>query len=249
MRTVFFNPKCHCTPAKMNRKEIRKAARKEKKKRKEDFYKMRKRKISEEGSNDTKQPTCPPKRTNIDTKALSTHTPENYILRSSDDVSNEVNHDDVAKYEKLLGISKNQMRNEFSEDGLDYLLQPFGDDSGSEESFHEESDSKFERIEHSAVSTKYVPPQRQNIDKSLKVRRQIQGLINRLTEANLEGIFKSMEQVFDQNPRRIVSDALVEVLLELFDSSANLLNTLIISYASLISDFGCSWGRDCSYTD
>ncbi|CAE6518664.1 unnamed protein product [Rhizoctonia solani] len=89
----------------------------------------------------------------------------------------------------------------------------------------------------------YVPPHlRQKVDSSttqtpeqVKLARQIKGLMNRLTEQNIEGIVGEVEALYRSNPRNDITQALTNVILDSVSSSANLLDTFVILHAAFVA--------------
>ncbi len=89
------------------------------------------------------------------------------------------------------------------------------------------------------VSLKYVPPSLQkptsDSEVLVQLRRQTQGLINRLTEANLLSILGDVEKLYRENARQHVNSTLVDLLLASVCEPAVLPDTLIILPAGFIS--------------
>ena len=79
-----------------------------------------------------------------------------------------------------------------------------------------------------------------------QLRRQIQGLLNRLSEANLSSILSEVEKLYRGHPRQHVSTILLDLLLGLLSDPTSLQDTFIILHAGFIaavfkvsgSDFG-----------
>lgn len=77
-----------------------------------------------------------------------------------------------------------------------------------------------------AVVAKYVPPSLRkaaNSDSEVKMRlqKQIQGLVNRLTEANILQIVKSVEELYQNNARGDITEILTSTLLaQMYKSSS-----------------------------
>lgn len=89
-------------------------------------------------------------------------------------------------------------------------------------------------------STKYIPPSRrkppENDDEKLdKLRRQVQGLLNKLSEANIISIVDEFDKLYQTNPRQDVSAVLVASLLTAFCIRSALQNTFIILHAALVA--------------
>ncbi|KAL8965354.1 MAG: hypothetical protein Q9183_003898, partial [Haloplaca sp. 2 TL-2023] len=87
---------------------------------------------------------------------------------------------------------------------------------------------------------KYVPPSlrargaSESEDLS-RLKRQIQGLVNRLSEANLLSIVNDVESLYRRNPRQHVSSTLLDCLLGLLSDKAALTDTFIVLHAGFIS--------------
>ncbi|KAH7335592.1 armadillo-type protein [Rhizoctonia solani] len=89
----------------------------------------------------------------------------------------------------------------------------------------------------------YVPPHlRQKADSSttqtpeqVKLARQVKGLLNRLSEQNIEGIVGEVEALYRSNPRNDVTQALTTIILDSVSSSANLLDTFVILHAAFVA--------------
>ena len=101
------------------------------------------------------------------------------------------------------------------------------------------------------VTSKYIPPFSRGKDITAlgdlsRLRRRMQGLLNRLSEANMAAIMKGFEELYRVNPRQDVSRTLLDVLLDLLGDSTTLQDTFIILHAGFIaalhkvigSDFG-----------
>ena len=83
---------------------------------------------------------------------------------------------------------------------------------------------------------KYVPPARRletGSDAELvsRIRRQTQGLVNRLTESNLIAILGDVEKIYRDYPRQHVTNVLVEILLVQVAEPTSLPDTLLILIA------------------
>lgn len=87
---------------------------------------------------------------------------------------------------------------------------------------------------------KYVPPSMRGPPSSdaeamQRLKRQLQGLLNRLSEANLLTILKDIEQVFASNPRQYVTETLIDLLISLVADRTALNDTFIILHAGFIA--------------
>jgi nucleolar MIF4G domain-containing protein 1 len=87
---------------------------------------------------------------------------------------------------------------------------------------------------------KYVPPSLRNLPSSdsqaLQIlRRQTQGLLNRLSEANILVIVGELEKLYLNNPRGDVTDTISDLVLTSIADRATLNDQLLILYAGLTS--------------
>ena len=93
---------------------------------------------------------------------------------------------------------------------------------------------------NSAVSSKYIPPSLRAEDTSLtqdlsSLRRQLQGLLNRLSEANLLSVLGDVERLYRSNARQHVSVTLLDLLMGLLCDPTSLQDTFIILHAGFIA--------------
>ncbi|KUJ10613.1 uncharacterized protein LY89DRAFT_626051 [Mollisia scopiformis] len=87
---------------------------------------------------------------------------------------------------------------------------------------------------------KYIPPSLRKAafsdpEELVRLRRRTQGLINRLTDANLISILGDIEKLYRENPRQHVTSTLVDVLLTSVCEPTSLPDTLIILPAGFIA--------------
>lgn len=145
---------------------------------------------------------------------------------------------------------------------------PFDEDNGDELFGDEEGDSQpptsARRVRENPYvapvamtsasnEEKYIPPSLRHREmggsdsKDLsQLRRQIQGLLNRLSEANLTSILSEVEKLYRGHARQHVSTILLDLLLGLLSDPTSLQDTFIILHAGFIaaifkvsgSDFG-----------
>lgn len=93
---------------------------------------------------------------------------------------------------------------------------------------------------NSAVPLKYIPPSLRAADKSptedlSSLRRQLQGLLNRLSEANLLSVLGEVERFYQANARQHVSVTLLDLLMGLLCDPTSLQDTFIILHAGFIA--------------
>ncbi|KAJ2987564.1 suppressor of glycerol defect [Globomyces sp. JEL0801] len=86
----------------------------------------------------------------------------------------------------------------------------------------------------------YVPPHlrkssnNQN-EKYIRLQRQIQGLLNRLSDANIESIVSGLQDCLLENPRHDVTEIITELVLSYIGDHANLLDSFSATYACLLA--------------
>ena len=90
------------------------------------------------------------------------------------------------------------------------------------------------------ASGKYVPPSLRNqgsteTEHMSRLRKQVQGLLNRLSEANMLSVVRDLEQLYQTNPRQHVSSTAVDLLLGLLSDPSSLHDTFIILHAGFIA--------------
>lgn len=129
-----------------------------------------------------------------------------------------------------------------------------GFDSEAEE-VAEEPQKRVRENPYVAPSTgqtaKYVPPSLRkesgsDAELAARVRRQTQGLINRITESNLLTIMTEIEKLYRESPRQHVTSSLVDLLLIQVCEPTTLPDTLLIltagfataAYMVIGTDFG-----------
>lgn len=103
------------------------------------------------------------------------------------------------------------------------------------------------------TTTKYVPPSLRRAQTSEgqsieRLKRQIQGHLNKLSEANLISILGEIEKIYQSNPRQDVTTVLIDLLLTLFCNKSSLQNTFVILHAAFAAAIykviGIDFGAD-----
>lgn len=120
----------------------------------------------------------------------------------------------------------------------------FDEDADALDSEHEVEEAPARRRENPYVAPvpaataaqKYVPPARRQESGSdaelvSRIRRQAQGLINRLTESNLVAILGDIEKLYREHPRQHVTSVLVDLVLVHICEPTSLPDTLLILHA------------------
>ena len=138
------------------------------------------------------------------------------------------------------------MENPFSDDEVG--SDDFGDmDSGDDDDDDDDEPSpppKKEREnpyvapmpKNAAPAGKYIPPSLRkpaaSDEEALKqLRRQLQGLLNRLSEANLLSILQSVEEVYQKSARQHVTSTMVDLLVSRASDPSILNETFLILHA------------------
>ncbi|KAK1248126.1 hypothetical protein MKX08_006346 [Trichoderma sp. CBMAI-0020] len=112
---------------------------------------------------------------------------------------------------------------DFSDDGSESHNQEAGSSNHTQARVKE---NPYVAPTTGAVVAKYVPPSLRkaaNSDSEIKMRlqKQIQGLVNRLTEANILQIVKSVEELYQNNARGDITEILTSTLLaQMYKSSS-----------------------------
>ncbi|KAJ9475294.1 Suppressor of glycerol defect protein 1 [Pseudozyma hubeiensis] len=70
---------------------------------------------------------------------------------------------------------------------------------------------------------------------SQKLRRQAQGLLNRLGDANIETILADYEALYRTHPRAHVTSTITQLVLDTITSRSNLVDTFVILHAALVA--------------
>lgn len=141
---------------------------------------------------------------------------------------------------------EDDLSSEASEKDVDFEDDFEGFDSHHDGSEREQSPPRVRENPYVAPTTgpgpapvKYIPPalRKQSSDSEalIRLRRQTQGLVNRLTEANLITILGEIEKLYRENARHHVTSTLVDVLLTSVCEPTALPDTLIILPAGFIA--------------
>lgn len=123
------------------------------------------------------------------------------------------------------------------------------DDLGSEDDDLEDEEPERPRVRENpyvapvapnAQPTKYIPPALRappssDTEALMRLKRQIQGLFNRLSEANILSILKEIETIYQNNPRGYVNNTLVDLLIGMLSDPTALLDTFLNLHAGFIA--------------
>lgn len=138
-------------------------------------------------------------------------------------------------------------------DGAEDDFAGFSEDEdaeGSEDDFDEDEEVEQPKVRENpykppvpaevAPAGKYIPPSLRGPPSSdaeamTRLKRQTQGLLNRLSEANLLSILKDIEKLYQTNPRQYVTTTLIDLLLGLVSDRTSLQDTFLILHAGFIA--------------
>ncbi|OLY83813.1 Suppressor of glycerol defect protein 1 [Smittium mucronatum] len=87
---------------------------------------------------------------------------------------------------------------------------------------------------------KYIPPRLRNLmlnadtEKTLRIRKLVQGQLNRLSESNVERIIIEIQKIYSSNPRHGVTEAVSDILISSISSKIHMLDTFLYVNAAFI---------------
>jgi nucleolar MIF4G domain-containing protein 1 len=132
--------------------------------------------------------------------------------------------------------------------GYDYGGE--GDKEGGFEDFDEEKPAPVRKVRENpyvapvtssvANTSKYIPPSRRapspaDSESQARLRRQVQGALNKLSEANLVSILGDVERLYQSYPRQNVTSTLIKLLLGLICDPSALSDMFVILHAGFIA--------------
>lgn len=184
------------------------------------------------------------------------------IQESDDEEDSE--DDDLDEDDLMGGDSDDEDDEDEDDDDEDDIEMLDEDESGDEDLEGEDDGDEFEGFESEdeelapapvkkvrenpyiapATSTpsaqKYIPPSLRKpatseSESSMRLRRQTQGSLNKLSEANLISILGEIEKLYRENPRQTMTTLLVDLLFERICDRSSLQDTYIILHAGFIA--------------
>ncbi|KAM9386976.1 nucleolar MIF4G domain-containing protein 1 [Phaethornis superciliosus] len=117
-----------------------------------------------------------------------------------------------------------------------------GETEGSECPAEEEEEEEEENHDHSA--TKYIPPQVRKVQDTLddkkreelrRLKKMVNGLINRLSEPNLASISGQMEELYMSNSRKDMNETLTDILMNACVTAVAMPAKLMMEHILLVS--------------
>ncbi|KIW69469.1 hypothetical protein PV04_05345 [Phialophora macrospora] len=181
------------------------------------------------------------------------------IIDEGADVSDDES-DDEEGFDIDEDDETDSLEDDLGEDGTDAKLDEDVEDEISDEEMDQEGSISFEGFDSeeksassqpkkarenpyrppvtaSASAAKYIPPSLRKAKSSEgafleSLKRQLQGHLNKLSEANLVSVLGEIEKLYLSNPRQDVTTVLIELLLTLLCDRSALQNTFIILHAA-----------------
>lgn len=185
------------------------------------------------------------KNTDLDDATEAVSNDEESIL-SDDDGESDLSLDGPYFSDEAFEGSSNIEEEERLDTGNDFDgFDSEEDDSGEQDAVESaprlrENPYVAPAVGGQALPAKYIPPSLRQPSSSgyedlERLRRQTQGLVNRLTEANLISILGEIEKIYRDHPRQHVTSTLVSLLLTSICEPTSLPDTLIILPAGFIA--------------
>ncbi|KAA8906674.1 hypothetical protein FN846DRAFT_890121 [Sphaerosporella brunnea] len=186
----------------------------------------------------------------------------------SDDEEGDEDDDDMM--EELLGdLEEDSEMGDEGVDGSDEDEEDEEDKEGSNDDEGSEEDSETKeapRVRENPYrpgitattseekpASKYIPPSLRKApmadsERLLRLRRQLQGLINRLSEAKLMAMLNDFEEVYRTNPRADVTNIITEILIATLCDSSTLNDTYHILHSGFLAGLYKIMGTDVGAT-
>ncbi|KAJ4992620.1 dihydrolipoyl mitochondrial precursor [Stagonosporopsis vannaccii] len=184
----------------------------------------------------------------LGTAAAPASEPDEEQEDEEDDIENPFSEDDDLDSEDLEDGNDEELDDESDDDDEEEgdIENPFSEDEISEDEDEEPAPRVRENpyvapvAVNAAPTTKYIPPALRGPPSSdaealMRLKRQIQGLINRLSEANILTILKDIEKIYATNPRGYVNTTLIDLLIDMLSDPSALLESFIILHAGFIA--------------
>ncbi|KAK4556048.1 suppressor of glycerol defect [Recurvomyces mirabilis] len=133
----------------------------------------------------------------------------------------------------------------FSEDEMSDDFGGFSPEDGEPSSPKRERENPYvapvsKGDSNAGATGKYIPPSLRKAATSdeavlKQLRRQIQGQLNRLSDANLLSILQAVEQIYEKSARQHVTSTLIDLLVGLVTDPAILNDTFLILHAGFVA--------------
>ncbi|KAH8844243.1 hypothetical protein MCOR27_007180 [Pyricularia oryzae] len=167
------------------------------------------------------------------------------VERDDDDEGSDSEDDDIDEDDFDMGDESSQ------DGGSDGEFEGFESDPETASAPKPQRENPYVAPTSGVTVTKYIPPSMRaktgsDDELMLRIRRQTQGLVNRLTDANLISILGEIEKLYREYPRQHVTSTLVDLLLIQVCDPSSLPDTLLIltagfataAYKVIGMDFG-----------
>jgi len=173
--------------------------------------------------------------------------------RKAQGIQDYEDHDSAASDEEVDGdLDSSDEGRETSDEDSDGLVEKLGsheDSFGGFESDTLSSPPPRKKVRENpyvapstanvGTTTKYIPPSLRGPASSdsealSRLRRQTQGLLNRLSEANMLSILGDIEKLYRDHPRQHVTSTLVDILINSICDRAALQDTFVILHAGFM---------------
>ncbi|TVY42347.1 Suppressor of glycerol defect protein [Lachnellula subtilissima] len=169
-----------------------------------------------------------------------------------DDLSGQNSEDDDGASDMSLDgpeFPDDDSEDDFGGMGDDGMILDADDDFASDDGDEEDEQPSRPRVRenpyvapiaNSDAPQKYIPPSLRKPASSdsealIRLRRQTQGLVNRLTESNMISLLGDIEKLYRDHPRQHITSTLVDLLLTSVCEPTSLPDTLIILPAGFIA--------------
>ncbi|ANB11868.1 Sgd1p [Sugiyamaella lignohabitans] len=133
-----------------------------------------------------------------------------------------------------------------SDDAEDEDDEDEEDEEADEEEEEEQKPKENPYVAPTVSSGKYVPPSKRRLlaqsndneaesEELIVLRRQLKGLINRLSESNMGSIINEIEALYQRNPRSHVNSTITTIIIESTSLQGTLLESFLIIHAALVT--------------
>ncbi|KAJ3030691.1 suppressor of glycerol defect, partial [Rhizophlyctis rosea] len=111
---------------------------------------------------------------------------------------------------------------------------------GSAEEDSHEPEAPATSVSDTAPATKYIPPHLRpkptsQSEQYLRMKRQLQGHLNRLSDANMESIVAAVDECLVKSSRHDIVEILTDLITTIIADHANLLDSFVMTYAAFIA--------------
>ncbi|RUS18583.1 hypothetical protein BC937DRAFT_88599 [Endogone sp. FLAS-F59071] len=91
-----------------------------------------------------------------------------------------------------------------------------------------------------STTNRYVPPQLRSApttksEQQIRLQKQLQGLLNKLSESNMESILMEIDKCYQLYPRHDVTSTITTMILTTVSQKTNLLDSFVILYAVVVA--------------